>query len=132
MQRAVKLLLCGMLGVLIFSSQLVQAAAQQWSLVNPKGIELIEPVKMIPHDMNLEGKTIVLRWNGKHNGDNFLTRIAELLEKNVKGVKVVKVWELAPETSLGGRDAEMAGGTAGVAKKIASYKPDIVIASQAD
>jgi hypothetical protein len=36
-------------------------------------------IKLNPHPFTLEGKTVVLRWNGKYNGDNFLNRIAELL-----------------------------------------------------
>jgi hypothetical protein len=108
------------------------APAQEFRLVNPKGIEFIKPIAMIPHNMSLEGKTVVLRWNGKHNGDNFLTRLAELLTRSVKDIKIVKIWEEKPETSLGGRDADIAGGTEGIADRIASYKPDIVIASQAD
>lgn len=133
MDKSKRFIPLGLMVLLLLLSRPLQASQpQSWTLVNPKGIVFVEPIKMNPHNLSLENKTVVLRWNGKHNGDNFLTRIAELLEKNVKGVKVVKVWEPAPETALGGRDADMAGGTEGIAKKIASYKPDIVIAAQAD
>ncbi len=36
-------------------------------------------VKMNAHPASLEGKTVVLRWNSKPNGDKYLTRIGELL-----------------------------------------------------
>ena len=102
-----------------------------FEVLNPEGVVQIEPtVRLNPHPSTLEGKTIMLRWNGKHNGDRFLNRIAELLVKEVKGVKILKSWEVAPETVepiTGSQERSME-----LMKKLAAYKPDLVIGSQAD
>ena len=63
---------------------------QDWELVNPEGVVKITPMEVNPHPKSLEGKTILLRWNGKHNGDNFLNVVAEMLSKQVKNVKITK------------------------------------------
>ena len=39
---------------------------------------------------DLSGKAIGLFWNGKHNGDVFLLRIAELLQERFKDTKIVR------------------------------------------
>ena len=44
---------------------------REWKLVNPEGVVVVEPVEISPRITSLEGKTVLLRWNGKHNGDNF-------------------------------------------------------------
>lgn len=104
--------------------------AQLWEVINPEGVIRIEPMKVNLHPSTLEGKTVVLRWNGKHNGDHFLNRVAELLNEKVKGIKVTKSWEVAPETvdPITGNDER----SKEFARRIASFKPDIVIAAQAD
>jgi hypothetical protein len=109
---------------------LAKERVQLWEVINPEGVIRIEPMKVNPHPSNLEGKTVVLRWNGKHNGDHFLNRVAELLEEKVKGVKVIKSWEVAPETvdPITGNEKR----SKEFARKIATFDPDIVIAAQAD
>lgn len=104
-------------------------APQDWELVNPEGVVKIEPMKVNPHPTSLEGKTILLRWNGKHNGDNFLTRIGELLKEKVKNVKIVKSWEIAPWTAIiaGNPDKSKQ-----IVDTLAKEKPDLVIGSQCD
>jgi len=104
-------------------------APQDWELVNPEGVVKIEPMKVNPHPTSLEGKTILLRWNGKHNGDNFLTRIGELLKEKVKDVKIVKSWEIAPWTAIiaGNPDKSKQ-----IVDTLAKEKPDLVIGSQCD
>jgi len=106
-----------------------QGAVQDWTLVNPEGVVKIEPMKVNPHTTTLQGKTVLLRWNGKHNGDNFLNRIAELLTKEVKDVHIIKSWEVAPETAIiaGNPDKSKE-----IVQKLSSPRPDIVIASQCD
>ena len=89
----------------------------------------IGPVTINPHPTSLEGKTVVLRWNSKPNGDKYLTRIGELLTEQVKGVKVIKLWETDPSTAAISKSAE---DSATIADKIAALKPDLVIASQGD
>ena len=102
---------------------------QDWELVNPEGVVKIEPMKINPHPGTLEGKTVVLHWNGKHNGDNFLGSVGELLSKQIKDIKVIKAWEkeLWLATPRGPADESLKR-----AKKIAEFKPDLVIGSQAD
>jgi len=102
---------------------------QQWTLVNPAGVVLSKPVKIVERPSTLEGKTVVLRWNGKPNGDVFLNRVAELLNEKVKDVKVVKAWEVAPETNIISYSPDK---SVVVAKKLVSLKPDIVIGAPAD
>lgn len=86
-------------------------------------------VKLNAHPASLEGKTVVLRWNGKPNGDKFLNLVAEQLAQRVKGVKVVKMWEVDSSTATSSDSAEA---SAQLADKIAAQKPDLVIASQCD
>ena len=103
---------------------------QRWEILNPEGVIKIEPMEINPHPSTLEGKTVLLRWNGKHNGDKFLDRVAELLAQRVKGIKIIKSWEVAPETVdpiSGSQERSME-----LMKKLAAFKPDLVIGSQAD
>lgn len=103
---------------------------QKWEVLDPEGVVKIEPMKINPHPSRLEGKTVLLRWNGKHNGDKFLDRVAELLAQRVKGVKIIKSWEVSPETVdpiSGSQERSME-----LMKKLAALKPDLVIGAQAD
>ena len=109
---------------------LTKETVQKWELVNPEGVIRIEPMNINPHPFTLEGKTVMLRWNGKHNGDNFLNRVADLLTEQVKDIKIIKSWEVAPETVdpiSGSRERSME-----LMRKLAAFKPDLVIGSQAD
>lgn len=117
--------------VLLAAPFAVSAAdvAQDWKLVNPEGVVNIEPMKLAPRLTTLDGKTIVLQWNGKTNGDNFLNPIAEMLTKQFKNVKIIKAWELAPELKTISQNPT---NSQKIADKIAAWKPDLVIASQAD
>jgi len=109
---------------------LAEEKIQEWELINPEGVIKIEPMKLNPHPTSLEGKTIMLRSNGKHNGDKFLIRVGELLKDKVKDIKIIYSWEVAPETVdpiTGSHERSKK-----FAQKLASFKPDLVIASQAD
>lgn len=95
----------------------------------PKSAVSLGTVKLNAHPSSLEGKTVVLRWNSKPNGDKLLNNVAELLTKQVPGVKIIKLWETDPSTaSISKSQAD----SAALAGKVAALKPDIVIASQAD
>ena len=103
---------------------------QRWEILNPEGVIKIEPMEINPHPSTLEGKTVLLRWNGKHNGDKFLDRVAELLTQRDGTIKIIKSWEVAPETVdpiSGSPERSME-----LMKKLAAFKPDLVIGSQAD
>jgi len=109
---------------------LAEEKIQDWELINPEGDVKIEIMKLNPHPSRLEGKTIMLRSNGKHNGDKFLIRVGELLKDKVKDIKIIYSWEVAPETVdpiTGSHERSKK-----FAQKLASFKPDLVIASQAD
>jgi hypothetical protein len=103
--------------------------AQEWEVINPAGVVEIKQEQLAPRITTLEGKTIVLRWNGKHNGDNFLNRIAELLKEKVPSAKVIKLYEVDKSTNkISGNLAE----SARIAQVIKGMKADIVIAAQTD
>ena len=109
---------------------LTKDVKQVWEFLNPEGVVKIEPMKINPHPSTLEGKTIMLRWNGKHNGDHLLNRVGELLSDKIKDVRVIKSWEVAPETVdpiAGSQERSQE-----FAKTIAKFKPDIVIGAQSD
>ena len=96
---------------------------QEWELINPTGeIEkvAVEPAKRITA---LEGKTIALRWNGKNNG--------ELLAKKYPTAKVVKTYRDMANQNLNKISATQ-DESMRIVKAVASVRPDIVIASQAD
>jgi hypothetical protein len=115
------------------ASQAVAAApapaVQEWDLITPNGVIEKAVSKPAPRISTLEGKTIALRWNGKHNGNVVLDRLAELLGQKFPTAKIVKTY--ANDQSLNkisGSEAEADR----ITKVIASVKPDIIIASQAD
>ena len=99
---------------------------QEWELVNPAGIiekASVDPAKRIA---SLDGKTIALRWNSKHNGDVVLNRLAELLAKKYPSATIVKTYKSLNAISGTAAESER------IAKAVASVKPDLVIASQCD
>lgn len=103
---------------------------QSWELINPEGVVGVQPIRLNVHPRTLKGKTVLLRWNGKHNGDLFLDRVAELLAKHVKGVKVIKAWAAAPDTAIaisGSQEASVS-----LSRKLSELEPDIVIGSYGD
>jgi len=112
-------------GVASAAGPSLDAAVQKWKLVNPEGVAVVKPAEIAPRLATLEGKTVLLRWNGKHNGNNFLNRIAELLAKEVPTAKIIKMWEAIP----GSNHYPMTDAEFQAALKL---KPDIQIASQAD
>ena len=96
--------------------------SQRWEILNPEGVIRIDPMEINPHPATLEGKTVLLRWNGKHNGDTFLDRVAELLTQKIKDVKIIKSWEVAPETV---RNTGIREDAVKVTRQLAACKPDI-------
>ncbi len=95
----------------------------------PKQIPKVGKVNINDHPSTLEGRTVVLRWNGKPNGDKFLSRCAEKMAQQIKNVKIVKLWEVDKSTATTSKNLEI---SKEVAAKIAAYKPAVVIASQGD
>jgi hypothetical protein len=121
------ILLVGLLAIPM--SGLAKEQIQEWEVINPSGTIAIKLIKPAPRITSLEGKTVVLRWNGKHNGNNYLDRIAELFAEKVPSAKVTKIYEADKSTiKISGSNAE----SARIAKVIKDLKADIVIGSQAD
>jgi len=121
------ILLVGLLAIPM--SGLAKEQIQEWEVINPSGTIAIKLIKPAPRITSLEGKTVVLRWNGKHNGNNYLDRIAELFAEKVPSAKVIKIYEADKSTiKISGSNAE----SARIAKVIKDLKADIVIGSQAD
>ncbi|HTP65793.1 MAG TPA: UGSC family (seleno)protein, partial [Geobacteraceae bacterium] len=60
-----------MLFTLLFVPQLAIAKEipQEWELIKPEGVVEVRHFDLAPRLTTLEGKTIVLRWNDKHNGN---------------------------------------------------------------
>jgi hypothetical protein len=86
-------------------------------------------IKTNPHPTTLDGKTIVLRWNSKPNGDVYLKYLAQQLAAKVPSAKIIKLWETDKDTAVisdGDEKSEQ------ITAKIAALKPDLVIQSQAD
>ena len=120
-----------MFGIFLLVPQfaLAMETAQDWELINPEGVIEVKYFDLAPRLTTLEGKTIVLRWNDKHNGNNFLDRIAELLKEKVPSAKVIKLYEVDKTTNeISGSNQE----SSRIAKVIKDLKADIVIAAYSD
>jgi hypothetical protein len=118
-------------GILLLVPQLAisKETPQEWVLVKPEGVVEIKHVEPAPRLTTLEGKTIVLRWNDKHNGNNFLDRTAELLKEKVPSAKVIKLYEIDKTTiKISGSNLEAVR----IAKIIKDLNADIVISAQSD
>jgi len=103
--------------------------SQEYELVNPEGVVSLQQMDINPHPASLEGKLVVLRANGKHNSENVLNRLAELLQGEVKNIKLVRAWDAIPETNAISQTTERSKLWA---EKIAAIGPELVIASSAD
>jgi hypothetical protein len=101
----------------------------KWELVDPEGVVNVKPFLPNPHPKTLQGKTVLLRWNGKHNGNLFLARIAELLNENVKDIKVINSWDIAPQTMMISTSQNQ---SKEFADKLSIVNPDLVIGAQGD
>ncbi len=102
---------------------------QTWEVIIPAGVVQKASINPAPRLTSLTGKTVVLRWNGKHNGDIYADRIAENLLAKEPTVKIIKVHQVDPSTSK--ISSTLAEATR-ISKVILELKPDLVIANQAD
>jgi len=102
---------------------------QTWEVINPAGAIEFKTAKPAPRLATLEGKTILLRWNFKHNGNHYLDRISELLAEKVPSAKVVKVYEIDKSTINQSGSIE---DSSRVARVIADFNPDLVIGAHGD
>jgi len=104
-------------------------SVRQWELVNPEGLVKVEAIEPAPRPGTLENKTVVMRWNGKANGDHYLNRVGELLREKVPGVNVIRLWDEHLSTACISQSPEESRGVAG---KIADLGADMVIGTNAD
>ena len=125
MRRSLSLVLLALTLVTLGLSACGQATPQEVQ----ESVVPVEGLALNPHPGSLEGKTVLLRWNGKPNGDKLLSRVGELLEEQVPGVKVISLWETDPDTAVSSDSAEA---SVQIAEKIAALAPELVIASQCD
>ena len=98
-------------------------------LINPEGVAEVSHTNVNIRHTDLENKTVLLHWNGKHNGDVFLSKIAELILHGVNNVHIVKGWEAVPETAVRSYSNERSKQNAA---KLAELKPDLVIGAMGD
>ena len=106
----------------------VGEAPQKWEVLVPTGVVQGKMVAPAPRINNLDGKTVVLRWNGKSNGDVILDRIAELLTAKYPKVKIVKSYTDKTLNVTSGNEQQ----STRITDAVKALKPDLVIASQAD
>jgi hypothetical protein len=115
--------------VLMSDASFAKNTGQQYEIVNPESVVELVPMDVNSHPLTLEGKTVVLRANEKHNADNILEKVAELLAEKVKEIKIIKAWEVLPETRDNSQGPER---SKQFAQKLTALKPDLVIGSQGD
>jgi len=89
----------------------------------------MEMISGNPLPETLDGKKVLLRWNGKHNGDLFLNRVGELMAEKFKGVEIIKAWEVFPETNIITAHADK---SKDFAKKLSGINPDVSIGANGD
>lgn len=129
MLKPIKLLALAVAAMLGAVPALAADKPQEWELINPTGAVETSSIDPAPRLTTLEGKTVVLRWNGKNNGNVLLDRLAELLAKRFPKTKVVKSYELDPSLNVISANAAESQRISTVLK---GMKPDLIIASQAD
>ncbi|MDP2916331.1 MAG: hypothetical protein Q8O16_00205 [Dehalococcoidia bacterium] len=100
---------------------------QRTLVYNPTSVPVTEKIpRFAPRINAFDGKRIGLYWNGKPNGDFYLNRVAELLEKRYKDIKIIKFWEVDPkETAHPDKKSD-------AALDRMAKSSDVVIASQGD
>jgi len=128
MKLRIGLLMLALLGLSALSAMAAEKP-QEWEVLNPMGVVKQATIKPAPRPTTLEGKTIVLRWNGKHNGDVVQNHLAELLAKKYPTAKIIKSYETGPDLN---KISATAAESERITKYLLSLKPDIVIASQCD
>ena len=107
----------------------VKEKIQTWEIINPAGSIEIKTAELAPRLATLEDKTILLRWNFKHNGNHYLDRISELLAEQAPSAKVIKVYEMDRSTINQSGSLE---DSSRLARAIADFNPDLVIGAHGD
>lgn len=97
-RSAVVLLVMAVVMTMTVASVLAAQPVTDWELKVPEGAIYVKSVDPAPRVDSLEGKTIGLYWNSKPGGDQFLNRLAELIQEKYPTARVIKFWEVNPET----------------------------------
>ena len=105
------------------------AAAREGELINPEGLVKVGSIRPAPRPGTLENRTVVLRWNGKTNGDHYLNRVGELIVEKIPGTRVIRLWEEHLSTAS---ISQNPGESKDVAGKISDIGADLVIGTNAD
>lgn len=117
------------MALLCFSAPAMAEQPQKWEVINPMGVAKQASIKPAPRLTSFDGKTVVMHWNGKHNGDVFMDRIAERFAKDHPKAKVVKSWEKDSSiVKISGNKAE----SKRVADSLKNMGADMVVAAQCD
>ena len=130
--------------VLCFAQLAIAAPVGEWNLVNPSGE--IERYAIPPADRinSLDGMTIGLRRNGKHNSDAVLDHLAELLARDFPTATIIKFYDSDAVTDSALQNDTILTGTnyapqsasieqsQMLAETIKASGVDIVIAAQGD
>jgi hypothetical protein len=111
------------------SPAIIKEKPQVWEILDPAGTIERKTATPAPRLESLQGKTVLLRWNFKHNGNLYLDRIAELLTEKVPGIRLIKIYEMDRSTINQSGSLE---DSARLAKVIAAQKPDLVIGAHGD
>ncbi len=111
------------------SPAIFKERTQAWEIINPAGTIEIKTARLAPRLTALEGKTVLLRWNFKHNGNHYLDRISELLAEKVPSAKVIKIYEIDRSTINQSGSLE---DSSRLARVIADFNPDLVIGAHGD
>jgi len=114
---------------LLFAVCFLVAGLSSYAGAKEEKAPKVGSVKLNAHPASLEGKTVLLRWNGKFNGDKYLARVGELLTQQLKNAKIIKLWEEDKATAAISKNLQA---SEQVAASVARLKPDLVIAAQAD
>ena len=75
-----------------------KGSLQEWTLLSPVADVEVRQFERAGRNADLGGKTIGLFWNGKPNADLFLDEVAEELRARFEDLKIVRMWEVKPET----------------------------------
>ena len=81
-----------------------------------------------PWPSDLAGKRVILRWNGKHNGDLLLDYLHSLLSRAFPDTEFIKAYETDPALSGVSKDLPESEATA---RTLLELRPDLVIAATA-
>ena len=82
-----------------------------------------------PWPSDLAGKRVILRWNGKHNGDLLLDYLHSLLSRAFPDTEFIKAYETDPALSGVSKDLPESEATA---RTLLELRPDLVIAATGD